>query len=73
MKIKKLKKRDVGRYVRVLFDCVGAVDGIITVVHSPNDFRFMPLNNSLGGDQTNNSAPAIKVGNYVEATNSGLD
>lgn len=73
MKTKKLKKKDVGRYVRVLYDDVGATDGIITQVDGPGDFRFMPLSNSLDGDQHNNGAPAIKLGRYISATDSGLD
>ena len=73
LKTKKLKKKDVGRYVRVLYEDIGAVDGIITQVDGPDDFRFMPLNDSIGGDQHNNGAPAIKLGRYVSATDSGLD
>lgn len=73
MKTKKLKKKDVGRYVRVLFDDTGAVDGIITRVDGPNDFRFLSLADSSNGDQHNNDAPAISIGNYVAGIESGLD
>ena len=72
MKTEKLKKKDVGRFVRVLFACVGATDGIITQVDGPNDFRFLPLGPSKG-DQYNNGAPAIKLGTYVWAEHSDLD
>jgi hypothetical protein len=67
----KLKKSDVGRFVRVFYDDVGATDGILTQVIGPDDFRFLPLFEKEV--QSNNGAPAIKLGNSVSAKHSGLD
>lgn len=72
MKTKKLTKNDVGRFVRVEFDCIGATDGIVTRIDSPTDFRFLPLNDLEGGDIHNNAAPIVSIGRHVTAELSGL-
>jgi len=71
MKTLKLKKSDVGRFIRVGFSDVGAVDGVVTQVDGPNDFRFLSLSRS-NGDQTNNGAPALALGKHITAEHSGL-
>ena len=69
-KVKKVKQRDVGRFVRVAFADVGAVDGVITEVSGPDDFHFLQL--SDGDVIHNNAAPAIALGNRLTAELSGL-
>ena len=69
----KLKKSDVGRFVRVFFDDTGASDGIITQVDKSDDFRYLPLDYpARHGDVHNNAAPAIALGKHVTAKDSGL-
>jgi len=72
MKKIKLKKSDVGRFVRVFYDDIGASDGLITHVDGPDDFRFLPFDHSHY-DQSNNGAPAIKLGKKISAEHSGLN
>lgn len=70
MKSVKVKNYDVGRFVRVVFDDIGAVDGVITEVESPTDIQFFSLSDRRMTD--NNGDPIVKVGNYVTALGSGL-
>lgn len=72
-KMMKMKKSYVGRYCRVYFDDTGAQDGIVTSVQSKDDFRFLPLDNPSDGDQHNNCAPCIAIGNRISAIHSGLN
>ncbi len=65
-------KNTIGRFCRVVFDDVGAVDGIITKVYARNDFRFLALNNPQQGDVHNNGAPCVAIGNSISFVNSGL-
>lgn len=73
MKTVKLKLKDVGRYGRVLYDDSGACDGILTRVDEDCYFRFLSLRDSSNGDQGNNGAPPIKLGNYISGVDSGLN
>jgi hypothetical protein len=72
IKSKKLKKRDVGRFVRIAFEDVGAVDGVITEVLDAYDFRFLPLHGFADCSAPNNGAPVIALGRWVTAELSGL-
>jgi hypothetical protein len=73
MKTVNVKKSDIGRFCRVVFDDVGAEDGVITRVDGNDDFRFLLLNNLQAGDMSNNGAPCVAVGKKISANNSGLD
>ncbi len=72
MRAKRLVKNDIGRFVRVEFDCSGATDGIITKIDGPTDFRFLPLHSLEGVDIHNNDAPISAIGRHVTAEHSGL-
>ena len=67
----RVKKSSIkaGRWVRTLWDDVGAKDGIIIEVREHNALVYEPFNksaNSVEFDQI------IAVGNYVKAKDSGL-
>lgn len=67
----RVNKQDAGRYVRVGYTDIGAVDGIITHVDGPNDFHFIDLQ----GDNTGShhwSGDVIAIGKKVNAVDSGL-
>ena len=66
----KVKKSDIGRFVRVYFDDIGAEDGIITDVRGK---RVCYLSLSTKKVTDNNGAPIIALGKMVDATNSGLN
>jgi hypothetical protein len=72
IKNKKVKEADVGRFVRVEFDDVGAVDGVITQVDGPHDFHFLPLGDVTPSVTHNNASRVISLGNHITAENSGL-
>ena len=57
---------DVGRFVRVVFDDVGATDGIVTRVDDRNDFRFLAFGENE--DQHNNGSPAVLLGDKISAS-----
>ena len=62
----KPKTKDIGRYVRVFFNCVGAQDGIlIDVDENNNSFRFLNLNSYQV--ECNNAATIIAMGKRVPA------
>lgn len=71
-KVKSVTIKDIGRYVRVGFSCIGASDGIITDVDGPADFRFLPFGELKDGDISNNAAPILALGNHITAEHSGL-
>ena len=67
----RVKKSDIGRFVRVNFDDVGAEDGIIVDVGDKGDYvQYLSLKNKKITD--NNGAPIIALGKYVDAKDSGL-
>lgn len=71
MKTKPVVKSDVGRFVRVVFEDVGALDGVIVEVEEKNNFHFLCLETR---ERThNNGAPAIVLGKHVTSVGSGLD
>lgn len=74
MKSLKVKKSDVGCFVRVVFEESGAMDGIITDANHiiDGEFYFLPFCD-LTGSISNNGAPAIAIGNPITCKNSGLD
>lgn len=72
MKTKKVKQKHIGRFVRVMFADIGAQDGVITRVDGDNDFHFLPLG-TQAGETHNNAAPAVALGNYIDAMDTGLD
>lgn len=71
-KVIKLKTSDVGKYCRVLFDDVGAQDGIITNVFNDGSFHYISFNDPEMGTQSNNAAPCIKLGGRIVAGHSDL-
>ena len=65
----KVKKSDVGRFCRVVYEDVGADDGIIVNVNG-DCVEYLSLRDHKLTD--NNGAPIIALGNSVMARNSGL-
>lgn len=67
----KVKKKHIGRFVRIQFDDIGADDGIILDVEDHGEYiKYFSL--SSRSITTNNGAPAVKIGHYVNAKESGL-
>ncbi len=65
----KVTKKDIGRFVRIKYDDIGASDGIVVDV---NDGRVKYFSLAEREITDNNGAPVIALGKYVQATGSGL-
>lgn len=64
-----VKPKHIGRFVRVQYDDVGADDGILLSV----DRTYLTYFSLQSGKvTTNNGAPVIAIGKYVNAKESGL-
>jgi len=72
-KVITVRTADVGRYVRIFYNDIGAMDGIITEVNDPNDFQLLLLSDLKHGSTNNNTCPVLKLGAYVSAEHSGLN
>ncbi len=67
-----VKASDVGRFVRIFYKDIWAMDGLITEVSGPTDFRFILLSNPTNGSESNNGCPILKLGAFISAEHSGL-
>jgi hypothetical protein len=70
--VQRIPKDAVGKHVRILWDDVGAQDGIIVSVD--DDLRagtFLPLTER--STQSIQAEQVLKIGSHVTATNSGLN
>jgi hypothetical protein len=65
----KVKKSDIGRFVRIEYEDIGAVDGVIVDVKGDR-VHYLSLADRTLTD--NNGAPVIALGKQVDARNSGL-
>lgn len=65
----KVKKSDVGRFCRVVYDDVDADDGVIVNVNG-DCIEYLSLRDHKLTD--NNGAPVVKLGKAVMAKDSGL-
>lgn len=66
----KVNKHDVGKFVRVQYDDVGACDGILVDYEDKSSFKFFSLSDM--SIISTNGSPVIKIGNYITAKESGL-